>query len=80
MNAVIHGWRQGRPRVTPTGARPRSDSLASPASSDGSNEAAEVAVTSAATIVVFAAPQTALVEATVFGVFDMPFMADIQFA
>jgi hypothetical protein len=35
-------------------------------------------VTSAATIVVFAAPQTALVETSVFGVFDMPFMADIQ--
>ena len=50
------------------------------ASSDGPCPAAELSSSSLALIIVFAAPATALVQAAVLGVFDMPLMVDVQFA
>ncbi|TQJ36691.1 hypothetical protein [Arthrobacter sp. SLBN-122] len=51
-----------------------------PASSDWSYPAAELSSSPLALIVVLSAAETALIQAAVFGVFDMPFMADIQLA
>jgi hypothetical protein len=51
-----------------------------PASSDWSYPAAELSSSPLALIVVLSTAETALIQAAVFGVFDMPFMADIQLA
>lgn len=50
------------------------------AASDWPCPATELSPSPLALIVILSAPDTALVQAAVFGVFDMPSMADIQLA
>ncbi|MDJ0456698.1 hypothetical protein PUN71_005700 [Arthrobacter sp. NQ7] len=54
--------------------------LTYPASSDWSYPTAELPSSSLALIIVFSAAEAALIQAAVFGVFDVPLMADIQLA
>jgi len=60
--------------------KPVAAALTYSASSDWSYPAAELASSSLAFIIVLAAAETALVEAAVFGVLDVPLVADIQLA
>jgi hypothetical protein len=54
--------------------------LTYPASSDWSYPATELPSSSLALIIVLSAAEAALIQAAVFGVFNVPFMADIQLA